>query len=179
MHKQRIVYGLICDFMNVIKYAIVRKPSYRSYIESKPFMNWYLTVLDFVIKRVRQRVGIPDLDLQSVWIGSGSCATCWILPDRFTPRHITDTDARRLEKLKLYLGDPKLSPSFFYEFSDEERKSALHYMWTNIELYFLSLGNRLFIYFHSFIVSSIEKTGGLIVIIHQRRNNLKNCVGID
>ena len=121
-HQRGVVYGYIMDLMHVVKYAIDRRPGYRDYIETRPFNNWESVVLGFTVDRIAKKADISELSYKVIWIGGGYCACAWALPTHFRPENINEQDKKRLNSLKVLLGEPDLEPTFYFECdeSDEE-----------------------------------------------------------
>ena len=123
--RREVVYGFIMNAMSVIKHAIDRRPKYRHLIETSPFDAWQHKVMDLTVEGVGNAVDIPDLRLDSVWIGGGRCACCWVLPKRFWPNNIKAHDLRRLHSLKVVLCITDLAPRFFNACGDDDEPENL------------------------------------------------------
>ena len=118
--KQRLVYGMVMDFKNVIELVIENNPTVRELVASRSFMDWHLKLFGYGLTMARDATGIPDIGHSFVWIGSGLVAPFWTLPTRFWPENITKADEELLEKFKIFLRGKNLKFSFLYAHSPEE-----------------------------------------------------------
>lgn len=116
--KEEILYGYLMDVMSVVKYVVHLQPEFRQYIEENPYVQWQLQVYTFVAKHIGAKVGIPDLRVRTIWLGSGLLGSIWSLPKRLLPTIISKEDEPKLRKLQQMFGNKE--PSVFYAYGEEE-----------------------------------------------------------
>ena len=112
-------YGYLMNIRELLRFALYKWPGVENTLRNRPFGDWYFKILDTVVHEIGKVVGIPDLSMESIWLGNGFPALCWSLPDRFDKFSINQNPELRkqVDNLRNCLGeesDPKYFHSFEY-----------------------------------------------------------------
>ena len=115
-------YGYIMNIKAVLRDALRNSPRMEKAMKTEDPFYWMRKALRAIGTKYAGKVEIASLDIGGIWIGKGMQGLCWILPDEFRKKNLTEMQREQLSHLERILETDE-SPGLYYSIDVSEPKS--------------------------------------------------------